>query len=148
VILRRRPARLESLSLTLPTRGLTGQRVIPSRSSVLKEGASPSESSKRYYMYMNMTSEAITGASESNVKVKWRRRTKAEWMADHAAMFDASAFKHDEDRRDSFLMGVERFFDPESANSWDGRFTMSSRSSTDDVVARSRYFREIEGLGK
>jgi hypothetical protein len=35
------------------------------------------------------------------VDVKMRWRTKAEWMADHAAIFDASPFKHDKKRRDS-----------------------------------------------
>jgi len=80
--------------------------------------------------------------------MKYRWRTKAEWMADHAAMFDASPFKDDKDRRDAFLKCAERFFDQEAANSWGGQFSASGRSSTDDGVARSQYFQEIESLKK
>jgi hypothetical protein len=67
------------------------------------------------------------GRSNSDVKIKCRWKTKAEWMADHAAMFDASPFKDDKDRRDAFLKCAERFFDQEAANAC-GQFTWSGRS--------------------
>ena len=52
-------------------------------------------------------------------------------------------------RATSCIPGVaEEFFDQESQNSWDGQFTESGRSSTDDGKARSQYFREVEILKK
>ena len=80
--------------------------------------------------------------------MKWKRVTKAEWMADNASMFDASRFRQDKERRAAFLKVAEEFFDQESQNSWDGQFTESGRSSTDDGKARSQYFREVEFLKK
>lgn len=69
-------------------------------------------------------------------------------MADNASMFDASRFRQDKERRAAFLKVAEEFFDQESQNSWDGQFTESGRSSTDDGKARSQYFREVEILKK
>jgi hypothetical protein len=69
-------------------------------------------------------------------------------MADHTAMFDASPLKKDQDRRAAFLRRAERYFDQEAANSWGGQFSASGRSSTDNGVARSEYFQEIESLKK
>ena len=73
---------------------------------------------------------------------KWKLVTKAEWTANNASMFDASPFGYDKERRAAFLRVAEEFFDQESQNSWDGQFTESGRSSTDDSKARSQYFRE------
>jgi hypothetical protein len=70
----------------------------------------------------------------SDVKMRWT--TKAEWMAGHAAIFDASPFKHDKKRRDAFLKRAEKVFDRELENAWGGQFTISGRSSTDDGSAR------------
>ncbi len=64
-----------------------------------------------------------------------KRRTKAEWMADHAAIFDASRLRHDRQRREAFLKRAERVFDQELENAWGGQFTLSGRSSTDDGSA-------------
>ena len=74
--------------------------------------------------------------------------TKAEWMANNASMFDASPFGYYKERRAAFLRVAEEFFDPDSQNSWDGQFTESGRSSTDEGKARSQYFREVEILKK
>jgi hypothetical protein len=81
-----------------------------------------------------MLSGHKTDIRESDVKIRWK--TKAEWMADHAAIFDASPFKHDKKRRDAFLKRAEKVFDQELENAWGGQFTISGRSSTDDGSAR------------
>lgn|GEM_PF-201467 len=78
--------------------------------------------------------------------MKWKLKTKVAWMADQAAFFDRSPFKSDQERRDAFLKCAERFCDQEAANYWDGQFTESGRSSTDDGSARLQYFQEIENL--
>jgi clan AA aspartic protease (TIGR02281 family) len=97
-----------------------------------------------YHIYMNMTDEALPGqevdTSGSDAKVK--PRTKAEWMADHTAIFDAGPFKGDKSRRDDFLKRAERVFDQELENAWDGQFTVSGRSSTDDGSARDASLSE------
>ena len=63
-------------------------------------------------------------------------RTKAQYLADQAAIFDAGPAKHDAARRAAFLDYAAKLYDAEAANAWVAQFT-DGLSATDDGTAKA-----------